>query len=450
MNFQYILKFEYYPRDINNALIPWHNQIYSISSETNDTINEGYQIGVAIKYDTNKVQILTPFFIHVLYSKCVILRPGLSPIKLKLYNHCYFNNLVSFIIDNEVDTIDGINIDDQLLKKDFIINNDHIYYVNNINNNIINIDNTRIEFDNIANREVFPFVWIRGDIDDNGENILYGTSIIQINQLTNEEKFIGIVYNITDSIINIIPVAGILNVLKNKPLNNIFIDYDIYNNKLLIKQIYSKLLKNNKTKLMIGDIILSINDKSVDINGMIDDDVLGIKLPIQTYLIYTEVKTKLSINIIRNNLELNLKITTELLYDILGFEHNINTTYMINDNIITCVANIYMFDWLIENDICPKCNIYLEYKIINPYKNKQLIFVGFTELYKQPKHIINMITQYIPRIYELNDFMELFSIIKINSAKTININQSKTINKLILLDSDNNELSLDWSQKMIK
>jgi hypothetical protein len=449
MNSQYILKFEYRPRDINDALLPWHNQIYSIDPEINDSINERFQIGVAIKYDTDKIQILTPFFIHVPYSNCVILRPGLSSIKLKLYNYCYFNNLASFIIDDETTIIDGITIDDQLLRNNLLINDDNIYYVKNIDNNSI-ITNTRIEFDNINNKEVFPFIWIRGEVDDNGENILCGTIVIKINQRTNEEEFIGIVFNITDLIVNIIPIIGILNVIKKKPLYNIFIDYDIYHNQLFIKQVYSKLLKNNKNKLMIGDIILSINNQIIDRNGMIDDSLLGVKVPIQTYLIYANIETKLSVDVIRNNSKLSLNITTELLYDILGFEHKEKTNFIINNNTITCVANIYMFDWLIENDICPKCNVYLEYKKVNPYKNKQLIFIGFIDIYKQPKHIINMIEQYIPRIYQLGDFIEFFTIIKINSAKIPNINQCRSIEKLILSDSDNNELLLDLSQKIIK
>jgi len=392
MNSQYILKFEYRPRDINDALLPWH-EIYSIDSEINDSINERFQIGVAIKYDTDKIQILTPFFIHVPYSNCVILRPGLSSIKLKLYNYCYFNNLASFIIDDETTIIDGIIIDDQLLKNNLLINDDNINYVKNIDNNSI-ITNTRIEFDNINNKEVFPFIWIRGEVDDNGENILCGSSVIKIDKRTNEEHFVGIVFNITDSIINIIPIVGILNVIKNKPLYNIFIDYDIYHNQLLVKQVYSKLLKNNRTKLMIGDIILSINNQIIDRDGMINDSLLGIKVPIQTYLIYADINTKVSIDIIRDNSKLSLNITTELLYDLLGFEHKEKTNCIIN-NTISCVANAYMFDWLIENDICPKCNIYFEYKKINPYKNKQLIFIGFVDVFKQQKHIINMLEKYM-------------------------------------------------------
>jgi len=460
MSYQYILKFEYLPRDINNALIPWHDLMYSINPEINDSINEEFQIGIAIKCNINTVQILTPFFIHILYSKCEILRPGLSSIKLKLNNYCYFNNLASFIIDiaDESITIEeinniayyGITIDDQLIKNNLLINNDNTYYINHIDDNDSTINNIKIELDNIANREVFPFVWIRGEIDNIGENILPGSPVMQIDQITNRKQFTGIIFNITDSIINIIPIVGILNVMKNKLLYNIFIDCDIYYNQLLVKQVYSKLLKNNKQKLMIGDIILSINNLIIDRNGMIDDPILGIKLPIQTYLIYAELGTKLSINVIRNESELSLIITTEILYDKLGFEHKEKTTYMINNDIITCVPNIYMFDWLIENNICPKCNIYLEYKKVNPYKNKQLLFIGFTDPYKQPKHILNMINKYIPRIYQLDDFLELFTIIKINSIKSLNINHCQLINILILSDSDNRELILNWSQKMIK
>ena len=117
------------------------------------------------------------------------MRPGLSSIKLQLYNHCYFNNLASFIIEDETITINCITIDDQLLRNNLLIDNNHTYHVNSIDNNL-SIANTRIELDNIANQEIFPFVWIRGDIDDSDENILYGSSVMKINLRTNEEQFV--------------------------------------------------------------------------------------------------------------------------------------------------------------------------------------------------------------------------------------------------------------------
>ena len=108
MNNIYILKLLYDNNEINDKLLPWHNESFIQTPKNkkspkcnfeNTVTCEQYQIGIAIKCPINGVQIITPFFIHIPYSVCGIWNNGDNNIKLKLYNYCYFTRLASFIID---------------------------------------------------------------------------------------------------------------------------------------------------------------------------------------------------------------------------------------------------------------------------------------------------------------------------------------------------------------
>lgn len=441
MNCNYILHFTYNNKYINDQLIPF--QEFN-NSQPHSDILEQYQIGVAITCPSNHVQIITPFFIHIPYSECRLLIIGSEPIKLKLYNYCYHMRLASYIIEdqnniNKIFAYTNINS----IKLDNL--DQYLCYINQIDNEIIPLININIQFNNLLNDNIYPFIWINGEIDNSEEkisddenildDILPGTIVYKYNKQTQQKTLLGIIYNVIDEKIQIIPLVSIIKVIKKYKLKNIFFDYNMFEKSLIINQIYS----NKNKKLEIGDIIYKINNKNVNRNGTIYCNFLKIVLPIHTYLWYIN-NNKINFTIIRNDNLLDIEVTKELLNEKLSFEISNKTTIIEKDNIIFCKPNLLMIEWLIENDIVPRNILYLEYKINPFYKKNTYFFVGFTNILEQPLTITNILCRYL----KSTDNFDIFTILNINNSRSLNINQFKNINSLSLLDSNEQEIILDW------
>jgi hypothetical protein len=398
----YILKFEYSNKDITEQLIPWNNEINLLSFD--EDISEYYQIGTVIKYDDNTVKIITPFFIQIPYSKCTILN---TDITLNLISYCYYTRIAIYTVNHDFKEYINFNSINTNLSLDFNT------YIKQIDKTNIEIINTNIIFENIMNENIYPFVWLNGIIT----NIDLLDTIIPGLPIYSNDIFIGIVYNLNDNIINIIPNINIILNLNNKPLSNIFFDYD-----LIVKQSYTKKTNN----LQIGDVINSINDIKIN-KSSIYYDKLNIDIPINTYIWYEAIYYNVfNFLITRNNKKMNININTEKLNNKISFDINTISEWNIIDKFIFIKPNLLMIEWLIENDIILKNYLYLSY-IINPYykiKNNYLLI----ELSKYN--------------IKLKPYIELYNIVSINNNKTFNINTLKYINKLLVLNSNEKQVNL--------
>jgi len=120
----------------------------------------------------------------------------------------------------------------------------------------------------------------------------------------------------------------------------------------------------------------------------------------------------------------------------------------IKDNIIFTKPNLLMIEWLLHNNIIFKNNLYLQY-MINPfYKTDQNnLMVGLINIDNHPNCVRNILKSYIDNIYGVTKYMELFTVLIVNVSNSSNIYKHKMINKLIICDSNENELYLDWLSK---
>ena len=407
---KYILKYTYKKSIIDKHLLPWIDNI-------DDNIIIEYQIGIAL----NKY-IITPFFIYVPYADCSLLdiESG-NEIKLELYKYCYFRRIAIYNIDERVKYMNIENYNYDLSKLENC-------YVNIFDNNIF-IDRIDIEFTNIKDDHIYPFIWLKGFINDLNDDIISslvpGMPVYNINNL-----FVGIIYNIIDDYIYIIPYINIEKTILENSLLNIFIDL-IDDEKNIISNIHGK-----KTLFEIGDEILSINNDVLNSNKKIYDNNFKIDLPFNTYIWYNRVE---SILIVRNNKIISISVILENLEKRLSLKIEKNTKeYRIN-KLIFCYANLLMFEWIIFNNIMPKCKVYLEYKI-NPYYKSKLnyLLVGIENFENHPINIQNTIKKYFSYQYEFG------RILSISSYKSVNLENIKTIDKLIISNSNDEEIELNW------
>jgi hypothetical protein len=417
----YILKFEYSNKYINNQLLPWKEELNKKELTSHNDMNVILQIGTAIKYSNNTIKIITPFFIHIPYSKCSILNTELT---LQLVSYCYFTRVAIYTINIKhiKEYIEFENIDTNLSQLDNIS-------IKQIDKSIIKLSDINIVFENLMNDNIYPFVWLKSTIND--DNIILGSPIYA------NDKFIGIIYNIVDNVINIICNINIIMNLSNNKLSNIYFDID--------QSIITKIYSNKYNNLNIGDSIYKIDDICIN-----DDQILYTKLdidiPINTYIWYESIYSNIfKFTIKRDDRILNLNIKTEQLENKLSVTINNNSEYKIINNIIFTKINLLMIEWLTKNNIIFKNYLYLLY-LINPfYKNKDnYIIIGIIDIDKHPINIKKLIEPYSKEIYNIQKFMETFTISSINNKKLYNLNKLESIQKLILNDSSENEIVLNW------
>jgi hypothetical protein len=439
----YLLKFEYSNNYINDQLLPWKNQLNKEKSISSDHIEEYFQIGTAIKYSNNNIKIITPFFIHIPYSKCSILN---TEITLQLVNYCYFTKIAVYTtnIKNISKSIKFDSIDTTLRN---LTNNN----IKQLDNSLIKLSSIITHFENMINDNIYPFVWLKSSIIDCSmiDDLIAGLPIYSGN------KFIGILYNIINDQIIIIPNINIKLNLINYKLSNIFIDTDIDNhNQTIIKQSYNSYLK-------IGDTICSIDDQIINNQSMIFYDKLTIYLNNQSMIYYNELKIYIPINtyiwyqstksnifkfkIIRDDKILNLNINNKRLDKQISFTINDTTEYKIINNIIIAKINLLMVEWLVENNIIFKSNLYLSYNI-NPfyYQKNNYIMIGIIDIEYHPNQINDIMSPYMKEIYSIDKYMQAMTILSINDKKIFNLNKINTISKMILSDSNEKEIILDW------
>ena len=217
---------------------------------------------------------------------------------------------------------------------------------------------------------------------------------------------------------------------------------------IIVTHIFEKIVKNNliiqNDSLKLGDYIYSINTNIIDSNGYIYYDKLNISIPLNTYLYYTS-NLNHKFEIIRNNINKTIIITPCKLTDQINFKISPLTTFNIKDNIIFTKPNLLMIEWLTYNNIIIKNNLYLQY-MINPfYKTKQNnLMVGLININQHPNSIKDIIKPYIDYIYNIDKYIELFTVLSVNTANSSKIDNHKTINKLILSDSNESEIFFNW------
>jgi hypothetical protein len=413
---KYILKFSYKKSIIDKSLLPW-------KENKDDSISIEYQIGVAL----NKY-IITPFFIYIPYAECSLLNiENGDDIKLKLNKYCYFRRIAIFNIEDKIEYILLENYNYDLSKIECLGVNK--YYINTFDENII-IYNLEIEFLNIKDNQIYQFIWLKGNILNIDKEIIDilipGIPIYDINHI-----FIGIIYNVIDEFVYIIPYINIEKCILEETLLNIFID--LIEDSNIISNIH-----NNKSLLEIGDEILTINDNILNTKRMIYDNKLKIELPLHTYIWYNN-KKKYNILIIRNRIAINLIINSEELNKRLSIKIEEKTKEYIIEQLIFCNANILMFEWIIFNNIMPKCKIYLEYKINPYYKMKSnYLLVGIYNLENHPFNVRDKIKKHLNYEYEFG------KVLAIPEYKTLNLDNIKSINILIISNSNDEEIELNW------
>lgn len=490
----------------------WINNRTNIDQSEIILPDEEYQSCIVVKCPINIMQFITPFFIHVPYSSCRIFNNGKSFI-LKLNSFCYFTRLASYILleeDNKSHTkkewnhefnqfyINAISIDQNYdLNKINNIEDKPFFFAKTVDEDIVHLPNIEINFKNILNQNIYPFIWIEANLnnelsDNNSfidERLVPGTAIFQnqINSVTSYNEFIGIIYNCTDGKINIIPNISIFNIMSGYQYTNVFFEYDVnpYYNKIfyddlninelgnklnslselnrtkknqvkknqfnkapiIVKQIFKNEININIDKndsLKVGDYIMSINDNDIKQNCYIYLECINIDVPINTYLYYTQI-SKHKFKIIRNNKLMEIFINTKYLFNQINFKISITTIFSIKDNIIFAKPNLLMIEWLTYNNIIVKNNLYLQY-MINPfYKTKQNnLMIGLINIDQHPETVRDMLKPYINDIYNIDKYIEFFTVLVVNMANSAKIDNHKTINKITICDSNENEINLNW------
>jgi hypothetical protein len=467
MEHTYLLKFKYNLNDINNKLIPWDQVIIQ------DSIKIEYQVGIGIKCKKHYIQFTTPFFIHIPYATCSIWNiESNTNIELKLLKFCYFTRLATYILNDKSSTnikkLNSYHISNKDLKLNTILNDKH--QIQLIDNTTIDISDTKVIFKNLNEDNIYPFIWLESSLNPNTnfEGLIPGSPVYQ--QKTN--RMIGIIHSHDEHIINIIPMISIQNIINNYEYHNIFFSYEINSeyaqsqtqslthqqpqsqsqsqaqihkqpqtrtkkNRLgpiIIKEIFSK-----KTQFEINDQILSLNNKQISTDGYILSNKLNIDVPIHTYIYYELIICHM-FEIKRNNEYLQIMTDCQLLCNSISFKIKTQTEYYIIDNMIFCMPNLLMTEWLINNQIIIRNNLYLEYKLC-PFKQikKSYLFIGLIDIENHPVTIQNQL-----KSYNIRDHIEIFTVLSINNSESSNIKKYNSINKLTICDSNHNKLVLNW------
>ena len=360
----YLLKFTTLRSVINDHLIPWKKYLETNRNQHPDEELIRYQIGTIFNYNNN-IKIVTPFFVHVPYSDCKLIEINtLQGYKLKLVKYCYFSRIAIYEFDCTFDknNYDILTLSDINFKLDTINNNDII--IKTIEDDIIISRNNNIVFKNIKNPNIYPLIWIESNIN-NEDKIIPGTPVYDKTNI-----LVGIVYNINDSFANIIPNITINKILSDDPLSNIYFDYHETDNpsNILINKIYS-----TSKNILIGDLICSVDDKPIK-NGFVDFKTIDISIPLHTYLWYSTIKEH-TFDIIRNYNYLRTTFKTEKLLDHIMPSNEIDTNYIIKDNMIFCELNLLLIEWLVQNEIKLKNITYLQYFETPFFKSKNNTFV---------------------------------------------------------------------------
>jgi hypothetical protein len=143
-----------------------------------------------------------------------------------------------------------------------------------------------------------------------------------------------------------------------------------------------------------------------------------------------------------------ISINSSNLADQINFKITPYTNFNIKDNIIFTKPNLLMIEWLTYNNIIIKNSLFLQY-MINPfYKTKQdNLMVGLININQHPTMIQDLVKPYIDNIYNIDRYIELFTVLSINNSNSTNIDNYKIINKLTICDSGEKEINLNWLSK---
>ena len=261
-------------------------------NKSDDKIN--YMTGTGYIIITNgkkELKIVTPFNIFVLYSTIsiigsVIPNCNMDEIPLKISNYCYWTRLVTYTIDHEsIDkqykqtiktlTNSAMKIKSEDLKLlSMIQSNNYDYYMKTMNDQIIPLTNYLIEFSNIMNENLYPFIWLKMTFDhvqhqfNLSSELVQGCPIYKIDKFDKKsnDTLIGIVLNITNNQLWIIPIVSINHVLTssniNDKLTNIFINFELYNNSKNI------MLNDDVLESTIDDIQQTIDNSQQTIDDI--------------------------------------------------------------------------------------------------------------------------------------------------------------------------------------
>jgi hypothetical protein len=267
-------------------------------------------------------------------------------------------------------------------------------------NKCINLNN--LEYDTIdAIHSKLPKILIISAYLENDlhADIICPGNIVESSINCQNSKFIGIVSHIELDDQNkykiiIIPsyvIAQYLLNIQNKNVTNIWCDINENN-------VVTKVYKNSKSNIKVGDIINKVNDQLV-IKGLVYIKKLNIYVPLQTYLWYHQYDKKYKyiyyLNITRNCIKSNISYDYITINDILAinFNHNVSFTeyyfkqksnlykiklqnisyelidYLVDKNIV--IGNDYI-DTIFENPFDVKIDSIIITEIINKNEESNL------------------------------------------------------------------------------
>ena len=267
MNTKYILKFNYDPDYIDSNLLPWKDILYknTSSSCSKRELVEEYQIGICIKSKSNGVEFITPFFIHIPYSECSVLIDGSDiELKLSLHKYCYFTRIAIYKFDTiKLSPSENIlakqimsnHLTNLSLKHCRLNNMDGNYYINAVDDTNILLTDTKVNFKNMMNENIYPHIWLESYIDvdldkqtltdtldELYEKIVPGSPVYRLNtDALDSDIIIGIVHSNENNFINIIPMVSVYKLQSQNIYSNIFVDYEINSD-------YFELTKKDKQR----------------------------------------------------------------------------------------------------------------------------------------------------------------------------------------------------------
>jgi hypothetical protein len=70
--------------------------------------------------------------------------------------------------------------------------------------------------------------------------------------------------------------------------------------------------------------------------------------------------------------------------------------------------------------------------------------IGLINIDQHPETVRDMLKPYISDIYNIDKYIEFFTVLAVNMANSAKIDNHKTINKITICDSNENELNLNW------
>jgi len=312
----------------NNNLFPWIKE----NLEVEKTIFNG----VAIFYKEKKYIFSIAHKLNP--TSNIYLINDDKDFELKLL---HFNKDLDITIFTTDLDLDYYILEDYKLNfnKDIIFRSPLNYKEKNIILNFNEIISTNIRILAPAILIINTFINIESDIIDEGCS---GLGIIDHN-----EKYIGLISNIEDKKVNIIPLINYLIFIDYKKSNLCYFYNELrYNkNNLIISKVFDEVFKKK-------DIIISIDDNKIN-NYNIYCEILDIDINIDIYiLLFKNNDDVTNFEIIRNKHIIEIDYINKSYNNIIQIKDIYNTEIKYkNKNIYNIFLNINLLEYYLENSI---------------------------------------------------------------------------------------------------